>query len=165
MLKHESDGASTRGEVWADRCFKGIVFETPELPGVWHPCVNRALIDNGDSPALVIDAVREAGPFDASRPDLGDVRILDGAGREVPYLNVYAGRFIRISPFAGTSIAWLNRHSLGVNAPTDLANKNAATKKPAIYLFSRQTFDWNLIKSAFAKDQESAGRGTRRRWR
>jgi len=91
MLKHESDGASTRGEVWADRCFKGIVFETPQLPGVWHPCVNRALIDNGDSPALVIDAVREAGPFDASRPDLGDVRILDGAGREVPYLNVYAG--------------------------------------------------------------------------
>ena len=26
------------------------------------------------------------------------------------------------------SIAWLNRHSLGANASTDLANKNAATK-------------------------------------
>ena len=48
------------------------------------------------------------------------------SGREAS--NVSAGRFIRINPFAGTSIAWLNRHSLGANASTDLANKNAAIK-------------------------------------
>ncbi len=30
--------------------------------------------------------------------------------------------------FEDHAIAWLNRHSLGANASTDVANKNAATK-------------------------------------
>src|SRR6266487_248662 len=80
------------------------------------------------------------------------------SGREAS--SVSAGRFIRISPFAGTSMVWLNRHSFGVNAPSDLANKNAATRKPAVNPFDQRIFDWNFIRSAFRKERESAGKAT-----
>src|SRR6266513_4071604 len=85
------------------------------------------------------------------------------SGREAA--SVSAGRFIRISPFAGTSMVWLHRHSFGVTAPSDLANKNAATRKPAVNPFDQRTFDWNFIGSAFRKERESAGKGKTRRSR
>ena len=41
------------------------------------------------------------------------MRISSRSGREASSVSI--GRFILISPFAGTSMAWLNHHSLGVN--------------------------------------------------
>ena len=40
-------------------------------------------------------------------------------------------------------MAWLNRHSLGVNARSDPANKNAASRRPAVNLLELRTLDPN----------------------
>jgi hypothetical protein len=120
----------------AGACLAADDAEQPQLTAAmsaWEWCHEVALPEAGTSPW--IDFILPPAVFDEARENLGDLRLLDGEGREVPYVLRVGSARRQQRPLASKEIARERKDDRSLEVRLDLGEK--AGEHQEIEVFTR----------------------------